>query len=319
MAFSVSKVARLTLGACAAMSAALVPTTAAADDASATTSVDMPQPTEDAGKHVIDRTWLYADDARVAAPLVFIGTTSLSYTSVGSSPSRIVDPFPGCSAPCNAYNSFAGNTGTPGGMVGVGGEVGLVPRLSVMAMGQVGLGGSDNAPSPSAGVITGLRFQILPSVWQNTHLVLSAGYLREAWQGPVFDGDTRTWHGGSPNGDSGGWIQAAFSGDIQRLRLATTLHGEHVFAAGRDGLDLMVEGGASYRIAGDFRAGLEYVGQDLEESFASGPEGGARHFLGPIASLQLLSDRLTMVAGPALGLSSRSPDFLGRFALSYGF
>jgi hypothetical protein len=188
-----------------------------------------------------------------------------------------------------------------------------------MAMGQVGVGGSDVASSPSAGVVAGLRFQVLPSEWQNTHLVLSAGYLREAWQGPVFDADTRTWHGGSPNGDNGGWFQAAFSEDIQRLRLATTVHGEHVFAEGRDGLDLMFEGGASYRIAGQFRAGLEYVGQDLEETFSSGAEAGVRHFVGPIASLQLLSDRLTMVAGPAVGLSSRSPDFLGRFALSYGF
>src|SRR5580698_7200559 len=64
----------------------------------------------------VDRTWLYVDDARVAAPLTVITTGSVSYTSVGNSPSRIVTPFPGCAAPCNTYNSFAGNTATPGGM-----------------------------------------------------------------------------------------------------------------------------------------------------------------------------------------------------------
>jgi hypothetical protein len=259
------------------------------------------------------------DDARVAAPRVFVETTALSYTSVGNSPSRIVSPFPGCSAPCNSYNSFAGNTATPGGTIGVGGEVGLVPRLSVMAIGQLGVGGSDNTPSPNAGLVAGLRFQVLPAEWRSAHLALSGGYLREAWQGPVYDDDTKTWSGGSPNGDNGAWIQAAFSGDIDRLRLATTVHGEHVFSTGRDPLDVMVEAGASWRVVGDFRAGVEYVGQDLEESFSPGAEGGARHFLGPVASLQLLSNRLTMVIGPAIGLTPRSPDFLGRFALSYGF
>jgi hypothetical protein len=282
-------------------------------------AVDKPMPEDDAARHAIDRTWLYVDDAHVAAPLVFVETSSVSYTSVGNSPSRIVSPFPSCSAPCNSYNSFAGNTATPGGMIDVGGEVGLLPRFSVMAIGQIGVGGSDNVPSPNAGLIAGVRFQALPSDWKNTRLAFSAGYLREAWQGPVYDDDTKTWSGGSPNGDNGAWIQGAFSGDIDRFRLAATLHGEHVFSAGRDPLDIMVEAGASYRVVGDFRAGFEYVGQDLEESFSPGAEGGARHFLGPIASLQLLSDRLTMVIGPAIGLTVRSPDFLGRFALAYGF
>jgi hypothetical protein len=97
------------------------------------------------------------------------------------------------------------------------------------------------------------------------------------------------------------------------------VHGQHTFADGRDPLDVMVDLGASYRVAGTFRAGVEYVGQDLEESFSPGAEGGARHFLGPIASLQLLSDRLTLVAGPSIGLTVRSPDFLGRLALAYAF
>lgn len=323
MEHSTSKAVAAACGASAAFVVTLVAHTARGDDFSAMSAappaVDQPTPEDDAARHAIDRTWLYVDDAHVAAPLVFVETSSVSYTSVGNSPSRIVSPFPGCPAPCNSYNSFAGNTATPGGMINLGGEVGLLPRLSVMAIGQVGVGGSDNVPSPNVGFVAGVRVQALPSEWKNTHLAFSGGYLREAWQGPVYDDDTKTWSGGSPNGDNGAWIQAAFSGDIDRFRLAATFHGEHVFSTGRDPLDIMVEAGASYRIVGDFRAGLEYVGQDLEESFSPGAEGGARHFLGPIASLQLLSNRLTMVIGPAIGLTVRSPDFLGRFALAYGF
>jgi hypothetical protein len=274
---------------------------------------DQPKPDDSPGEHAIDRTWLYADDARVPAPMTVVAMTNLSYTGVGASPTRVDSPYP------NTYNGFAGNTAQPGAMIGVGGEVGLIPRLSVMAMGQMGFGGVDGVASPSAGAIAGLRLQLLPSEWQHTHLVLSGGYLREAWSGPVFNDDTGKWLPGASSGDNGAWIQAGFSGDIQRLRLATTVHGEHVFWNGRDPLDVMVSLGASYRIAGAFRLGAEYVGQDLEEIASPGAEGGARHFVGPTASMQLLQDRLTMVAGPAVGLSAYSPTFLGRIAVAYGF
>ena len=81
----------------------------------------------------------------------------------------------------------------------------------------------------------------------------------------------------------------------------------------------MAELGASVRVVEAFRLGVEYVGQDLEESFTPGAEGGARHFIGPIASCQLFDQRMSIVAGPAIGLSSLSPTFVGRLALSYGF
>jgi hypothetical protein len=261
--------------------------------------------------HAIDRTWLYADDARVALPTAFVGMSSVSYTDVGGSPSRIVSPYP------SVYRAFAVNTAQPGAMVSLGGEVGVAPRVSIMALGQAGFGGI--GPSPSGGAVAGVRFQLLPSAWQSTHLVASVGYLREAWQGPVYDSEAGVWHPGSPNGDNGAWLAVAFSGDIARLRLAATVHGEHVFSEGRDGVDFMVDAGASYRVVGTLRAGVEYVGQDLEESLSPAAESGARHFVGPTASLQLLHDRLTLAAGPAIGLSALSPRVLGRFAMSYGF
>lgn len=305
----------LAVGLTVASSPALTPSIARADDA---TPPDEPRADQGAGNRGIDRAWVYLDDARVAAPGAFVGTTNASYTSVSNSPSRLVGPFPGCAAPCNRYNAFAANTAVPGATVAAGGEVGLLPRLSVAAVGQLGLGGSDSAGT-SAGAIVGLRLQLLPSEWRRVHLVASGGYLREAWQGPVYDGETSTWSGGSPRGDDGAWAQLSLSVDFERLRLATTLHAEHVFSDGRNPVDVMVQAGASYRVVGAFRAGIEYVGQDVEESFAFAADGGSRHFVGPAASLQLLRNRLTLVAGPAVGLTARSPDFVGRLGVSYAF
>ncbi len=271
-------------------------------------------PADDVRTQRIDRTWLYVDDARIPAPLKVIGIFNASYTNVGS-PTRIG----GGSALSgqSTYNSFAVNTAQPGALIGIGGEVGLFSHVSIMTLVQVSGGGE--GPSPSAGLVAGVRVQAFPSRWEHTHLVVSAGYLREAWQGPVYDDDSGKWAPGKPYGDSGAWIQVAFSQDVSRLRLAATVHGEHVFADGRDPLDVMVQLGASCQVYGGFRLGAEYVGQDLEESIDPGAEGGARHFMGPTASLQLLRDRLSIVAGPSFGLSARSPEVLGRAAAAFGF
>ena len=256
----------------------------------------------------IDRTWLYVDDARIPAPLKVIGMFNASYTNVGS-PTRI--------GGASTYNALALNTAQPGAMVGVGGEVGLFSHVSIATMVQMGAGG--DGPSPSVGVVAGLRVQAFPSAWENTHMVVSAGYLREAWQGARYDSDARRWYAGKPFGDSGAWAQVAFARDFDRLRLATMVHVEHVFAEGRDPLDLMVQAGLSYRVVGGFRLGAEYVGQDLEEVGDAEAEGGVRHFLGPTASLQVLRDRLSIVAGPSFGLSRVSPQVLGRAAVAFAF
>jgi hypothetical protein len=297
-----------------ACAAALLASSARASDGA---NPDEAQSNDDAARHRIDRTWLYADDARVVAPMTVVGTSSVSYTSVGSSPSRLASPFPTVSG--GVYNGFAGNTAQPGAMLSVGGEVGLVAPLSILATGQLGLGGVDSVPSPSAGAVAGVRLRLSPSGWERTHVALSGGYLREAWSGPVYDDDAGKWLPGSPRGDNGAWVQAAFSTDFERVRLAATLHGEHIFSVGRDPLDVMAELGASYRVVEGLRLGVEYVGQDLEETFTPGAEAGARHFLGPVASLQLLDQRMTIVGGPAVGLSAFSPAFVGRIGVSYGF
>jgi hypothetical protein len=262
----------------------------------------------------IDRTWLYADDARIPAPLTVIGMSSTSYTDVGSSPFRVA----AVTVPTK-YTAFDANTAQPGVMFAVGGEVGLFSRVSIVALGELGLDGENGT---NGGAIAGVRLRVSPSSWTHLHMVVSAGYLRESWEGPVFDDDTGKWNPGHPNGDNGMWFQAAVSGDLGRLRLVGNVHAEHVFADGRDPLDVMVNLGAAYRVIGGFRAGVEWVGQDLEETFSPGAEGGARMFFGPMASEQLLDNRLTLALGPALGLSQatgEAPNFVGRFSAAYGF
>lgn len=264
--------------------------------------------TEEPGSHrAIDRTWLYLDDARTPAQWQVVGTTSFAYTTVGSNPDRAASP----------YRAFAFNTAQPGALLSLGAEVGLLPWLSLDTLGQVNAGGASSAASP--GAIVGLRARVTPESWKNVSVVASGGYVRETWAGPTKDGDTGEFTGAQPHGDNGAWAQAAVTADIQRLRVGFTAHGEHIFADGRDSVDVMLKAGVNYRVVEWFRAGVEWVGQDLEESFGDGAEGGARHFVGPTASVQLLHDRLTIVGGPSVGLSSTSPQLLGRLALAYGF
>lgn len=273
--------------------------------------LDAPADVDAASKRAIDRTWLYADDAKVAAPLTVIATTDVSYTHAGASPTRLASPFP------SSYDAFAANTAQPGAMVAIGGELGLVPRVSVFVLGDMGVGGEGS--SVDAGVMAGLRVSVFPDAWKNVRLVASAGYLREAWSGPVYDDDTGKWLPGSAHGDNGAWARFSFAADVDRFRFALLAHGEHVFSPGRDPVDVMLTAGASARLVGPLRAGVEWVGQDLEETFEAAADGGARHFIGPTVSVQLLRDRVTLAAGPSFGLSDLSPRFVGRLAASASF
>jgi hypothetical protein len=92
-----------------------------------------------------------------------------------------------------------------------------------------------------------------------------------------------------------------------------------VFASGRDPVDVLVMAGASFAVTGPLRAGLEYVAQDLEEAVGDGAESGARQFLGPTVALELMARRLSIVAGPALGIGPQSPAYSGRVSLAYEY
>jgi hypothetical protein len=56
------------------------------------------------------------------------------------------------------YTAFDANTAQPGVMFGVGGELGIFPRVSVLAVGQLGLDGENGT---NGGAIAGLRFQVM--------------------------------------------------------------------------------------------------------------------------------------------------------------
>jgi hypothetical protein len=227
------------------------------------------------------RPWLYADDATIPAPLRAVFVSRLTFAS---------------GAERSVTRPFASNAAAPGGLAEVGGEVGLLPTLSLDAAGIMGFG-----DGLAGGMVGGLRFAPLARASSSFRLVLAGGYLRDR------------------SSENGAYAKVAASFDYHRLRLASAAHGEHVFAKGRDGVDLLVTLGASLRVAGPLRVGVEYVGQDLEEIDGDEAEGGARHFLGPTLAVDLLDHRLMLAGGPAAGLSEHSPRVVGRMSIAYAF
>jgi hypothetical protein len=114
-------------------------------------------------------------------------------------------------------------------------------------------------------------------------------------------------------GTFGASARASASYDVGGLRVAGNLLAERAFDSIRDGVDVLVFAGASYRVVAPLRVGVEYVGQDLEEAFENeGAEGGARNFLGPDLALSFLDNRFQLIASAAVGLDQRSPPVMGR-------
>ncbi len=227
------------------------------------------------------RLWLFVDDASIPAPLAAVVTARTTYTSSGG---------PSVTRP------FASNTSAPGGLQELGAELGVLPMLSLQATGVVGFG-----DGLATGMVGGLRFAPLSRTRSPFQLVLGGGYLRDR------------------SADNGVYARVSATYDVGRLRLGTTAHGEHVFATARDGVDLLVIAGASVRVFGPVRAGVEYVGQDLEELAGDAAERGARHFIGPSLSFDALDHKLMFAAGPAAGLSAQSPRVVGRLSFAYAF
>jgi hypothetical protein len=236
------------------------------------------QPSAPSSPEIPPRPWLYLDDPSVPAAMRAIVDSRATYTT-GPSPTR----------------PFGANLARPGGFLEMGGELGLVPHLSVAA---TVLGGG---LSLGVGALAGLRWAPFESAWKTTHAVVSGGWLHEL------------------EGDDGAWLRLAITQDIERLRFGATVHGEHIFAGGRDPVDVLVMAGASCALAGPLRAGVEYVAQDLEESLGDQAEGGPRHFIGPQMALELLDKRLSLAGGPAFGIGPRSPTLSGRLSLAYEY
>lgn len=228
----------------------------------------------------VDRSWLYNDPTRIAAPGRAVGLTRLTYGS--GSPTR----------------AFAGNLNTAGALLEIGGEVGLADRVSAVAIGAQGQSATGSAQT---GAMLGLRWSLLPRSLTATQLVVSGGFLREL------------------QGNSGAWGRVSLGHDAGRARLALSVHGERVFAGARDRLDLMVNAGATVRVGETLRAGIEYVGQDLEGVLGDEADGGARHLIGPVVSAALFDQRVSVVAGPAVALGSSQGRVLGRIGVACQF
>ncbi|HEY3356942.1 MAG TPA: hypothetical protein VGQ83_27075 [Polyangia bacterium] len=123
-----------------------------------------------------------------------------------------------------------------------------------------------------------------------------------------------------PGGALGGAVRAAVTYDVGRLRVGANAHFEKIFAAGRDGVDMIALAGASYRVLDWLRLGAEYVAQDLEDAFEQDEaEGGARHYAGPSFAIDLDRGRVQIVGGPAFGLNSRAARVVGRAAVVMTF
>ncbi len=242
----------------------------------------------------VERPWLYTDDATIPGQWQAVVGSELTLSNAGER--SVTRPFSSNVAP-NCHQGDATCAAAVGGLGEVNAEVGLLPMLSVGATGVIGFG-----DALEGGMTAGVRFAPFAAARHHFRLVLGGGYLLDRTEA------------------SGMFARVAATYDAGPVRLAGTLHGEHVFAEDRDAVDLLVMLGASYRLAGPVRLGLEYVGQDLEEiGTGDDAEGGARHFIGPTASLELLQRRLFIDFGPAVGLSYQSPRLVGRLALAYAF
>ncbi len=275
---------RFAIGSLVLSCAALAASTARAESPPPPDELLAPPPAEAA---IAPRSWVYLDDPTTPAPWRVTAFTRMTATGFAGTPTR----------------PFGADIAHPGSVVEMGGELGLTSSLSFTATAYTStLAGEGNG---ALGTMVGMRFAPFASTWlrgTGTHLVFSGGFVRELSR------------------DNGAWGRVSIAQDVGRVRFGSTLHGEHIFANGRDGVDVMVMAGASYNVVGPLRAGVEYVAQDIEGAVdRTEAEGGMRHFIGPTASVELLGKRLTLNGGPAFGLSKGSPPLLGRVGIGYTF
>jgi len=228
--------------------------------------------------------WNFADSSQLPGQLQATMISRFTYNSSG-----------------NPARPFASNLGSPAGMAEVGGEFGLTDWMAVQAIGVLGKDYLTNAGS--TGAVAGLRFGLLPRAWRHVQLVLNGGWVHEL------------------SGGNGAYGRLQLGVEFGRLRGQFSTHLEHIFATGRDSVDVMLTAGVSMRLWSWLRLGVEYVGQDLEGEFDPGEaEGGPRHLLGPTVALTFVGDRLSIVGGPAVEIGGLNPgSVMARVAISYAF
>jgi hypothetical protein len=115
---------------------------------------------------------------------------------------------------------------------------------------------------------------------------------------------------------------AAISTEIGRFALVFNLRAAHYFAGGRDPIDVWVTAGASVRATSWLRAGVEYVGEELEGAFDAEEADigrGGRHYVGPSTAVLLLDGRLRLNATVGAVLASAGTAPLARGSVAYRF
>jgi hypothetical protein len=131
------------------------------------------------------------------------------------------------------------------------------------------------------------------------------------WRAAVMTGALRE----GATGGWGAWLRGCGSFGTGPLLVELNAYAERVFLSGRDAIDYAVMGGASWRFLDWFRAGAEYVGQDLEELAEGGAEGGARQGVGPSVHFELDRGRYQIVAATLFGIGRESPTAVIRLGL----
>jgi hypothetical protein len=139
-----------------------------------------------------------------------------------------------------------------------------------------------------------------------------------AHPGSVLEAGAEVGLGRDLAGHAAVFTRASFAADVGRFRIASTLLGEHVYAPGRDAVDMLVSAGVAYALPNAMRLGVEWVAQDVEGAFDATEKEGIRHFVGPTFGWTP-TPALSIAAGPAVGLSYGSPRGVGRLAVVYAF
>ncbi len=231
----------------------------------------------------VPRPWLYTQDPTAPPQFHVMASIGVSYAQVDRGAAR----------------PFAADRAHAGAVATAGAEVGLHRFVSIHAEGLIS--GQGSGDSVSGGTLVGATFFPLRAS-SRVDVAISGGYLREL------------------GGANGAWGRATVAVDAGPARMMLSTVVSHIFAPGRDPVDLLVSTGVSFKLHPIFRLGAEYVIQDLEGLWEKEEEedGGIRHFLGATASLDL-GRRVRIVAGPSVGLTRESPRVMGKVMAYYMF
>jgi hypothetical protein len=112
----------------------------------------------------------------------------------------------------------------------------------------------------------------------------------------------------------------AATATLGRVNLTLNVRAAHYFHPGRDPVDVFVTAGALVRATDWLRAGVEYVGEELEGATRDDNDGspGGRHYVGPTVALSLVG-HLRVSATGGVVVAQRQVGPLARASLAWVF